>query len=64
VLTTSIALETNLGNFDVAIAYAILLMVIVFAITLTLNLVERLRQEERTHVSVLRLCAGKLNFIN
>lgn len=47
VLTTSIALETNLGNFDVAIAYAILLMIIVFAITLTLNLAERLRQEER-----------------
>jgi tungstate transport system permease protein len=47
VLTTSIALETNLGQFDVAMAYAIILMVIVFTITLTLNLVERLRQEER-----------------
>jgi tungstate transport system permease protein len=46
VLTTSIALETNLGQFDVAMAYAIILMVIVFTITLTLNLVERLRQEE------------------
>jgi tungstate transport system permease protein len=46
VLTTSIALETNLGQFDVAMAYAIILMVIVFAITLSLNLVERLRQEE------------------
>jgi tungstate transport system permease protein len=47
VLTTSIALETNLGQFDVAMAYAIILMAIVFAITLTINLVERLRQEER-----------------
>jgi tungstate transport system permease protein len=46
VLTTSIALETNLGQFDVAMAYAIILMAIVFTITLTLNLVERLRQEE------------------
>jgi len=46
VLTTSIALETNLGDFPVAIAYAIILMAIVFTITLTLSLVERLRQEE------------------
>jgi tungstate transport system permease protein len=48
VLTTSIALETNLGDFDVAIAYAIILMIIVLAITLAVNLVERLRQGE-TH---------------
>jgi tungstate transport system permease protein len=47
VLTTSIALETNLGDFAVAMAYAIILMVIVLTITLTINLVERLRQEER-----------------
>ena len=47
VLTTSIALETNLGQFDVAMAYAIILMAIVVTITLTINLVERLRQEER-----------------
>ena len=46
VLTTSIALETNLGQFDVAMAYAIILMAIVLTITLTLNLVERLRQEQ------------------
>jgi tungstate transport system permease protein len=46
VLTTSIALETNLGNFDVAMAYAIILMAVVLIITLTINLVERLRQEE------------------
>jgi tungstate transport system permease protein len=43
VLTTSIALETNMGNFDVAMAYAIILMAIVLAIALTINLVERLR---------------------
>ena len=46
VLTTSIAVETNLGQFDVAMAYGIILMAIVIAVTLTINLVERLRQEE------------------
>lgn len=46
VLTTSIALETNLGNFDIAMAYAIILIIIVLAITFAINLVERLRQEE------------------
>jgi tungstate transport system permease protein len=46
VLTTSIALETTLGNFDVAMAYAIILMAVVLTITLAINLVERLRQEE------------------
>jgi tungstate transport system permease protein len=46
VLTTSIALETNLGDFAVAMAYAIILMAIVLTITLTINLVERLRQED------------------
>jgi len=45
VLTTSIALETNLGNFDVAMAYAIILMAVVLTITLAINLVEKLRQE-------------------
>jgi tungstate transport system permease protein len=48
VLTTSIATETNMGDFDFAIAYAIILMAIVLAITLTVNLVERMRQGE-TH---------------
>jgi tungstate transport system permease protein len=43
VLTTSIALETNLGDFAVAMAYAIILMAILLAITLTISLVERLR---------------------
>jgi tungstate transport system permease protein len=46
VLTTSIALETNMGDFVVAMAYAIILMTIVLTITLAINLVERLRQEE------------------
>jgi tungstate transport system permease protein len=48
VLTTSIAWETNLGYFDFAMAYAIILMAIVLAITLIVNLVEKLRQGE-TH---------------
>lgn len=47
VLTTSIALDYNLGDFSVAMAYAIILMAIVLTITLTINLVERLGQEER-----------------
>jgi tungstate transport system permease protein len=46
VLTTSIATETNMGNFAIAMAYAIILMVIVIAVTLSINLVERLRQED------------------
>jgi tungstate transport system permease protein len=46
VLTTSIATDTNMGNFATAMAYAIILMVIVIAVTLSINLVERLRQED------------------
>jgi tungstate transport system permease protein len=46
VLTTSIALETTLGNFEVAMAYAIILMAVVLTITLGINLVERLRQKD------------------
>jgi tungstate transport system permease protein len=46
VLTTSIELETNLGDFDFAMAYGIILMAIVLAVTLAVNLVERLRQGE------------------
>jgi tungstate transport system permease protein len=46
VLTTSIAVETNLGQFDVAMAYGIILMAIVIALTLTINLVERVKQED------------------
>lgn len=44
VLTTSIAVETNLGNFEIAMAYGIILMAIVITIALITNLVERLRQ--------------------
>lgn len=47
VLTTGIAVETNFGNFDVALAYAIVLMITVMAIALIISLVERLRQEEK-----------------
>jgi tungstate transport system permease protein len=43
ILSTSIAWETNMGDFDFAMAYAIILMAIVLAITLTVNLVERMR---------------------
>jgi tungstate transport system permease protein len=46
VLTTSIALETNLGQFDVAMAYGIILMTIVIAVTLVVNLVEKIKRDE------------------
>ncbi len=46
VLTTSIALEINFGNFDVAMAYAIVLMVIVVTLALVISFIERLRKEE------------------
>ena len=55
VLTTSIALEINFGSFDVAMAYAIVLMAIVIALALTISLIERIRQEEG-------VSWGKLNF--
>jgi len=46
VLTTSIALWINFGEFYVAMAYAIVLMAIVIAIALIISLIERIRQEE------------------
>lgn len=46
VLTTAIALEINFGSFDIAMAYAIILMAIVIALALTISLIERVRQEE------------------
>jgi tungstate transport system permease protein len=46
VLTTSIAVETNLGQFDVAMAYGIILMAIVIAVTLFVNLVEKIKRDE------------------
>jgi tungstate transport system permease protein len=59
VLTTSIAVETNLGQFDVAMAYGIILMAIVIAVTLIINLVERLRQEE-TPLKQWQIFRGKI----
>jgi tungstate transport system permease protein len=46
VLTTSIALEINFGSFDIAMAYAIILMAIVIILALTISLIERVRNEE------------------
>jgi tungstate transport system permease protein len=46
VLTTSIAIEINFGNFDVAMAYALILMAIVIVLALTISLIEGVRQEE------------------
>jgi tungstate transport system permease protein len=61
VLTTSIALETTLGNFDIAMAYGIILMAIVLAITLTINLVEKLRHEETHWKLTLEVFGKKLS---
>ena len=49
VLTTAIALETNLGQFQVAMAYAIILMTIVIALTLAISLIEKIRQEDTSY---------------
>jgi tungstate transport system permease protein len=46
VLTTAIALEINFGSFDIAMAYAIILMAIVIVLALTISLIERLRSED------------------
>jgi tungstate transport system permease protein len=46
VLTTSIALQEGFANYGLAMAYAIILVVVVLTITLIINLIERLRQEE------------------
>jgi tungstate transport system permease protein len=45
VLTTSIALEINFGNFDISMAFAIILMAIIISLALVISLIERLRQE-------------------
>jgi tungstate transport system permease protein len=47
VLTTAISLEINFGDFDVAMAYAIILMAIVILLALTIALIERVRSEDR-----------------
>jgi tungstate transport system permease protein len=46
VLTTAIAVETNLGQFDTAMAYGIILMTIVIVVTLVVNLVEKIKGDE------------------
>jgi tungstate transport system permease protein len=45
VLTTSIAVWTNFGNFSLAMAYGIILMIIVIALALTVSLIERVKDE-------------------
>jgi tungstate transport system permease protein len=45
VLTTSIAIWTNFGDFSLAIAYGVILMVIVLALALTVSLIERIKDE-------------------
>ena len=45
VLTTSIALDLNRGAFDIAMAYGVILMVIVIALALTVSLIERIKDE-------------------
>jgi tungstate transport system permease protein len=49
VLTTSIAVQINFGAFQIAMAYAIVLLTIVFSITLVIALIERLRQEDTSY---------------
>jgi tungstate transport system permease protein len=46
VLTTAIAIWTNAGRFDYALAYGILLMVIVVTLALTISLIERVKDSE------------------
>jgi tungstate transport system permease protein len=46
VLTTSIAIWTNYGDFNRAMAYAIILMVIVVVLALTVSLIEHFKNED------------------
>jgi tungstate transport system permease protein len=46
VLTTSIAIWTNFGDFSLAMAYGIILMAIVVVLALIVSLIERLRNED------------------
>ena len=46
VITTTIALETDKGNFELAIALGIILLTISFAITLALRFVQRQGRSE------------------
>jgi tungstate transport system permease protein len=45
VLTTSIAIWTNFGDFSLAMAYGIILMAFVIALALTVSLIERIKDE-------------------
>jgi tungstate transport system permease protein len=46
VLTTSIAIWTNFGDFSLAMAYGIVLMAIVIGLALIISLIEHLRNED------------------
>ena len=47
-MTTTIALETDKGNFELAIALGIILLAISFAITVALRFCQRLGQSGTT----------------
>ncbi len=46
VLTTSIAIWTNFGNFSLAMAYGVILMAIIIALALTVSLIERIKNQD------------------
>ncbi len=46
VLTTSIAIWTNFGNFNLAMAYGVILMAIIVALALTVSLIERIKNQD------------------
>jgi tungstate transport system permease protein len=56
VLTTAIALDVNRGFFDIAMAYAIILMAIVVILALTVSLIERAKSGEisKSNLTFLR----------
>jgi tungstate transport system permease protein len=49
VLTTSIAIWTNFGDFSLAMAYGIILMVLVVVLALTISLIEHFKDEGTPH---------------
>jgi tungstate transport system permease protein len=51
ILTTGISIETQRGNIDLAIALGIILLVLVFGINLTLNIIQRGRKWTRLRSS-------------
>jgi len=46
VLTTSIAIWTNFGDFSLAMAYGVILMAIIVVLALIVSLIERLQKED------------------